>query len=229
MATRATTTTANTTLTKVLRVAGMTAPAIVLALFAWAHFLDGVAQDAAVPVPVYMVAQRALPPIAYVHAAESLENADTRNGEPNLQRAEARMHAGSDIAQLSNETREALVHIPASPRGWLLLSELSFPADKKLAAEALSQSILLGGHEYWLMIPRLVDASKLWESLDRDAQRSVISQVRLVWKTPQLRSQLLTLCQTPEGAALVTRAFSSDEIRQINRWLSQARQKAAAL
>jgi hypothetical protein len=195
----------------------------VLAAFAYTHFRDGVAQNGAVPVPVYMIAHRPLPAMAYVHAAESLAGASVRNGEPILQRTEARMHAGENPELLALAAKEGLSRIPASPRGWLLLSELTAPSDKAFAARALAQSIAMGPREYWVVTPRLVDAAKQWPDLDRDTQASVMSQVRLLWEAPILRDQLVTLCQSAEGAALVTRAFSPDDIRQINRWLARQR------
>ena len=39
-------------------------PAPVLAFFAWAHFTDGIAVDASIPVPVYMIQQIAMPNVA---------------------------------------------------------------------------------------------------------------------------------------------------------------------
>jgi hypothetical protein len=200
---------------------------VVLAAFSYSHFRDGVAQDGAVPVPVYMVAQRPLPTVAYVHAAESLAKASARNGEPTLQRTEARMHAGENPANLVPVLEEGLSRIPASARGWWLLSEATASSNKALSTRALSQSIALGPREYWLITPRLNDAAKQWASLDPDTQAASIAQVRLLWETPILQDHLVILCQSAEGTALVTRAFAPDEIRQINRWLARQRQKAA--
>lgn len=228
MATRATTTTANTTPTKYLRRVLLLAPALALAIFGYDRFCDGLAQDGAVPVPVYMIAHRPLPERAYVHAAESLAGANDRNGEAMLQRAEARMRAGQSAAVVSESIRDGLLRQPASPRGWLLLSEVRAFGNKAGAVRALSQSLMLGPREYWLILPRLIDAAKLWADLDADTQASVLAQVRLLWETPALKEQMLTLCQSPEGAALVTRAFTPDKVRDINRWLRLERLKATA-
>lgn len=203
-------------------------PGVALALLGYARFSDGLAQDGAIPVPVYMIAQRPLPSGAYVHAAESLAKANARNGEAALQGAEARMRAGAGTAATLADVRAGLLRQPSSPRGWLLLSEAAASGDKRLAGRAMSQSILLGPREYWLIMPRLLDAAKQWPDLDSEARAAVLAQVRLMWETPLLKSQIVTLCQSSEGAALVTRAFSPDEIRNINRWLSHERQKAAA-
>lgn len=200
-------------------------PGIALAAFAYAHFRDGIAQDRAVPVPVYMVAQKPLPAAAYAHAAESLAGADARNGEATLQRTEALMHSGEENALLVAAAKDGLSRMPASPRGWLLLSELTASADPVFAGRAMAQSLLLGSREYWLITPRLIDAAKQWPRLDREARSAAIAQVRLIWETPALRDQLAALCNSPEGAALVTRAFSADEIRRINRWRSRQWQR----
>lgn len=210
-----------------LRNAVLLIPAAVLAFFAYAHFRDGLAQDGAVPVPVYMVAQRPLPAVAFVHASESLADASPRDGEPILQRTEARMRAGENPEILKTAAQDGISRMPASPRGWLLLSELTSHSDKNLAGQALAQSMLLGPREYWLIAPRLVDAAKQWQNLDRDTQAAVITQVRLLWNTPLLQPKMATLCATPEGAALVTRAFSADEVRAINRWLTRERERSA--
>lgn len=226
MATRAITITANITPTRYWRSALLLVPGVALAVLGYARFSDGLAQDGAVPVPVYMIAQKPLPRLAYVHAAESLANANAQNGEAALQRAEARMRTGEGSAVVVQNIRSGLLHQPTSPRGWLLLSEAS--GDKRLAARALSQSILLGSREYWLVLPRLLDAAKQWNNLDYETQAAVLAQVHMLWETPTLKTQIVTLCQSKEGAALVSRAFSPDEIRDINRWLVHARQEAKA-
>lgn len=226
MATRAITTTANITPIKVVVVALLLLPAILLAVYGGARFSDGVAWDNSVPVPVYMVAQRAMPIQAYAHAAESLDRANPRNGAAILAATEAKLHAGENRKDLVASARDGLAHMPASPRGWLLLSELTAPESKKLAAAAISQSVMLGPREYYLLTPQLQDAARLWADLDLDTQKSVLAQVQMLWNTPILRDNLVVLCATPDGAAMVSRAFSVDEIREINRWLAHKRRKA---
>lgn len=225
MATRATTITANITPTRVLRSVGLLLPALVLVAFASEHYRNGLAQDGAVPIPAYMVAERAVSPAAYLDAAESLAQASPRDGEPALQRTEALLHAGKDPVALRVAVVDGLSRIPASARGWLMLSEVSAQQDNSLSGHALAQSILLARRDYWLITPRLRDGAKHWANLDQEVQAAIIAQVRLLWETPALKTKMVELCQSPEGAALVTRAFTPDEIRQINRWLAAERRK----
>lgn len=231
MATRATTATANTTLIErdwltswVLPLLALP-PAVALAVFGAIHFRDGLARDAAVPVPVYMVAEIPVPKAAYASAAEALSRASIRNGEAALARVEALRNASTSPALLVAPTREALGHVPASPRGWTLLAEMLSGSNKPAAAKALSQALILAPRDYWLAPMRARDAALLWPELDAEGRAMAIAQSRLLWQEPQLRPQLLRLTATSDGVALVTRSFQPDEIRMINRWMARERRR----
>ena len=203
-------------------------PALVLGVFGYIHMRDGAATDAAVPVPVYMIAQVSMPRAAYIDAAAALSKADPRNGEAGIARAEALLRAGEPNRPSAEELlARALTHQPASARGWTLLSEAALPHDRKLAARALRRALLLGPRDYWLMEARAQDAALLWRDLDHDTQAIALGQVRMLWREQSLRKQLLQLLRTPEGMALTARAFADrdDEIRAMNRWLSRERQE----
>jgi hypothetical protein len=197
-------------------------PALALGTSAWAHFADGVAVDAAIPVPVYMIQQIAMPKVAYEDAAAALSKADARDGEAAVARAEAALHGGAMSADGAALLVQALTQEPASARGWTLLAEAQEPADKKSAARALSQALLLAPRDYWLIGARAQDSARLWAELDRDTQALALEQARMLWEVPELRDQLRHLLTTPKGVALVAKAFAGreDELRTMNRWLA---------
>jgi hypothetical protein len=235
MAIRTTTATANTTTSEAAKrpkwnalstaAAGilLAAPALVLGIFGGVHFRDGLAVDAAVPVPVYMVAQISMSKAAYAAAAAALAQADPSNGGATLAAAEARWHAGGNPTQLIPVIRTGLMQEPASARGWTLLSEVLHPVDEKKAARALSQALVLAPREYWLIGARAKDAAMQWSALDPESRSMALYQARLLWQEPALHGQLRELLRFPEGAALVSRAFSQDDIRSINRWRARER------
>jgi len=241
MATKTTAATPNTTTTEraahrpppaaiLVRAAGAAlalVPAVLLCSLAVPHLRDGAAQDAAVPVPVYMIAQVAMPKVAYEDAAAALSRGSPRNGEAAIEQAEAVMRAGGPRAHAQAILVRGLSHDPASARGWTLLSEIALPTDRKAAARALSQALVLAPHDYWLVGARAQDAALLWSELEADSRSMALEQTRILWEEPPLRSQLLQLLRTPEGVALASRAFAGneDEIRAMNRWLSRERRE----
>lgn len=229
MDTRIITATANTTPIRVLAGGLMLMPAVLLGIFGYAHFRDGIANDSAIPVPVSMVAHLSLPKSAYADAAVALANADPRNGDAAIIRTEAGMRTEAGPEQLADALEDGLSHAPASARGWLLLCDARYSSDKPGAARALSQSILLAPREFWLIGLQVLDAARLWSDLDKDTQTRVLVEMRLMWAEPVLRAHLLTVLRSPQAAALATRAFSQDDIRAINRWASreQSRKRAS--
>lgn len=232
MATRATTATANTTLIERLRTlavgALILAPGILLAVFGWAQFRDGQARDAAIPVPVYMIAEIPVPKAAYVSAAEALARADRRDGQATIAQAEARQRAGERAADVIPLFMDGLTRQPASPRGWTLLSEALFPSQKDAAARALSQALVLAPREYWLVGRRARDAAVMWPWLDADSREQAVSQTRLLWTEPSLHQHLKRLLQSRDGAQMMTRAFEEDDIRSINRWYSREMRRSSS-
>jgi hypothetical protein len=197
-------------------------PAIVLCAYAAPHFLNGVAVDGTIPVPNYMIAQIAMPKAAYEDAVIALAQASPRDGSAAIARAEAALHAGAQPLSQAPILTQGLMQEPASARGWLLLSNVWAPADKRKAAQALAQALVLAPHDYWLIGARAKQAAILWPDLDADTQALALEQARMLWEEPILRSQLQPLLSSPEGVHLVARAFAGqpDEIREMNRWLS---------
>ena len=212
-----------------LTAALMLIPALVLCVYAIPHFMNGVAVDGAIPVPNYMIAQIAMPKPAYVDAVMALRQASPRDGYAAIARAEAALHAGAPPFSQAPVLAQGLTQEPASARGWLLLSNVwASTTDKKKAAQALAQALLLAPHEYWLIGLRARQAAFLWPYLDADTQALALEQARMLWEEPILRGQLQPLLSSPEGVRLVARAFAGqpDEIREMNRFLSaQARQQ----
>ncbi|MGA7676570.1 MAG: hypothetical protein WCA78_16175 [Rhizomicrobium sp.] len=202
-------------------------PAIALGAFAVPHLLDGFAVDAAIPVPVYMIAQVPMPKAAYEDAVVALGRADPRDGDAAIARAEASLRSGAQPLSQVPTLTQGLTQVPASARGWTLLSEAWLATDKRNAARALGQALLLAPHEYWLVGPRALDAAMLWPYLDADAQAQALEQTRMLWEEPLLRGQIRPLLFSSEGVSLVTRAFASqqDELRDMNRWLSLQRRQ----
>ena len=197
-------------------------PALALGTSAWAHFADGVAVDAAIPVPVFMIQQIAMPKVAYVDAAAALSKADVRDGEAAVARAEAALHGGASPADEVPLLVQGLTQEPASARGWTILAEALEPTDRGGAARALSQGLVLAPRDYWLIGARAQDSARLWGELDRDTQALALEQARMLWEVPELRDQLRHVLTSPKGVALVAKAFAGreDELRTMNRWLA---------
>lgn len=228
MATKTITATANTTPTKLLSAVAISVIAGLLGYFGYVHFADGMALDAAVPVPVYMVAQVAMPKSAYAAAADALAKTNPRNGRGLLLWSEARLHAGVPSEKLASTFADGVSRMPASSRGWTLLAEMQMPRDPGSAAKAIGQAMALAPRDSWLIGGQVQDAAQLWPQLDQDSQEVAILRARLLWTDPTLRMQIKSVVQTPQGAALMTRALSDGERRALNRWLVQQAQEARA-
>ncbi|GAA0553824.1 hypothetical protein GCM10008941_37300 [Rhizomicrobium palustre] len=182
------------------------------------HWRNGVANDGAIPVPVYMVSQRPMPSLAYRHAIDALSAANPKDGIAAIAAAEAALRAGLPRGEVISRVRKGLTAEPASARGWLVLAEALTPTNKRMAAEALSQSLMLAPHEFWLAGPQSVDAAALWPDLDGDTQQAALRNARQLWDYPPLREHFFAVADTPGAASVLNRAFSADEIRYINRW-----------
>jgi hypothetical protein len=202
-------------------------PAILLACFGVVGLRNGTAEDAAVPVPIYMVAQVPMARAAYADATAALAHADRRNGEAIITRAEAEWHVSAPPTEVASLLTAGLMEEPASARGWTLLSEVLVVTDKLKAADALTQALVLAPREYWLIEARARDAAILWPELGNDSQAMALEQARMLWKEPVLRNQLRLILQTPEGVSIINQAFADqpDEIRAMNRWLRRERER----
>jgi hypothetical protein len=207
------------------------AAASTLVVFGFIHFRDGLANDAAIPVPVSMVAHSKLPKAAYRAAADALANANSRDGEAMIYRAEAELRAGANTADVISLVRRGLTLAPASARGWTLLSEALMVSDKDGASRALSQALILAPEDYFLIGAHLSEAAQLWGELDQDTRRLALAQMRLMWQETKLREFFFDFAQTRENQVLIRQAFENEEIRDINRWLmreSRQRERANA-
>jgi len=201
--------------------AALLVPAIVLGAFGSEQLRDGMARDAAVPVPLYMVEQVSMPTAAYREAAEALSRANTRNGEALLQRGEALLRTFAPAATVVAIAERGLLRQPASARGWTVLAEALMVSDKAKAAKALLQALILAPRDYWLVAVRAQDAALLWDQLDSDSRQMAIGQARMLWQEPDLHPMLFKFLKTPVGTAFETKAFAGepDEIRAMNRWV----------
>ncbi len=202
-------------------------PAVVLAFAAVPHFLDGLAVDAAIPAPVYMIAPGPMPKSAYEAAVTPLGRADPRDGDAAIARGEAALRSGARPLSQVPALSEGLTQEPASARGWTLLSEAWMPTDKRKAARALAQALLLAPNEYWLAGARVQDAALLWPYLDGDTRAQALDQTRALWEEPLLRSQIRPLLISPDGKHLLERAFPNqkNKIGDIHWWLSRERRR----
>lgn len=188
---------------------------------------DGLALDRAVPVPSYMIAGKPMQRLAYLRAATALKNANPADGTARIARVEAAINSGASGISQINDLETALKSNPSSARGWLLLARVWMSTDRAKAAAALSQALVLAPSDYWVAEGRADCAANLWADLDADTRSRAIDQVRLLWDEPLLRPQLWHLLHSPQGAALVTRAFAGqrNELIALNRWLSAERRR----
>jgi hypothetical protein len=197
-------------------------PGAALAVLGTLGVIDGLAHDAAIPVPSSMVANVTMPKAAYIDAAAALAAANSRDGNAAIARAEAGWRAGMPAIWVQAVLTDGLSHDPASARGWTLLSESVAVHDRRQAAKVFSLAVILAPRDYWLVAFRTRDAAQLWPDLDAETRSMALGQARLLWQEPVLRPHLRKVVGT-SGAKLVNRAFEGepDTIRRINRWLSQ--------
>ncbi len=203
---------------------------LLLLLGALPHFRNGWTVDEALPVPSYMIAGRTLPASAYKRASKVLHAVNPADGTSRIAGAEAALDSGALGATQIGEIELALTATPASVRGWVLLAQARQAAgDRRGAAQALSEALLLAPYDYWVAEKRARLAAQLWPNLDPDSQDAAIRQVRLMSSEPQLHPQLLDLVASREGAEITRRAFTGDrdDLIAINRLLSAARRQSS--
>ena len=206
------------------------APVVLLLVVAIPRFQDGLAVDAAFPVPVYAVLNVALPVTSYRAAADVLANADSNDGPTLIARAEVASLAGNPPERVLDILRDGLSRSPASARGWSLLAEQLEKQDRTQAAAALAHSLLLGPREYFIAGKRARATALLWDELPADAREAALGQTRLLWTEILLHPEIGPLLTTSGGAELMKRAFQNDpeQLRALNRWLAEERRRAAA-
>jgi hypothetical protein len=169
-------------------------PAAVLVYLGVMIGADGMALDAAVPLPNYMIAGIKLPVRAYRDGAEALSKANPADGNAQVARAEAELMAGEPQAQVEQRLADGLARAPANARGWTLLSEAAnAPAD---AAQALDVALMLAPYDFYLSGRRVRDAAMIWPRLAPETQRAAQRGAVLLSTDPQLRPQYDALLAT---------------------------------
>src|SRR5262249_26426013 len=160
-----------------------------LALIAVAipHLIDGMAFEAAFPVPVYTEMDVGMPRSVFANAAKALAQGARRNGDRAVVQAEAESNAGAPQADVLAVVKDGLSQSPASPRGWTLLAEELSRTDRKQAGEALSVALTLAPNDYFLLGRMERDAGYLWDNLSGDARNVAINAAPTLWKFPDLR------------------------------------------
>ena len=183
--------------------------------------MAGFAEDAAVPVPVYLVMGYTVSRDDYARAARMLEASAPYSPRDYLTEAEAMTHLGASHKKVIATLEKGLAASPASVRGWTILAEQRAPTDRNGAAKALEQALVLAPFDYWLAGRRAHDAAGLWDALGHDARDQAVIQARLLWDEPLLRSEVAPFVKDPAGAALMSRALKDEpeEIRRLNRWM----------
>ena len=212
------------------RVIWLLLPAILIALTI-PRLKSGLSENSAFPVPTYMIMNVALPRQSYAQAAEILAHSDPNDGGVRIAAAEAAANAGSLPTRVVDLVRQGLEHSPVSARGWTLLAEQELRENNsRHGAQALSMALVLGPYDYWIAGRRARAGAALWNDLSPDDQRAVENQARLLWETPGLRTNLLTLLRVKNGPYVLTRAMGNDsqKIRTLNRWISQAEREQNA-
>jgi hypothetical protein len=198
-------------------------PALAVLPAAGGYFIDGLAVDAAVPVPAYMIAQRGMTQRVYVEAAGVLAGASPRDGAVAIARGEAMLLSGAPPASQIPLLTQGVLEQPASARGWLLLAQATAPSDRKRSAILLARALALAPHNYWLAGSLARTSALLWRDLDEAGRAAALGQTRLLWEREDLHGQLRDLLSTQQGINLAARAFAGrpEEIRALNRWLAQ--------
>lgn len=200
---------------------------IALAYLALPRLTSGMATDSAFPVPTYIAMNYPLPSSAYREAAGILAGADPNDSEAMIARAEAMSRSGAAPSDVIAVLTLGLSDAPASARGWTLLAEQEGKMAHDRAATPLALALSLGSYDYWLAGRRAGDAVILWDALDPADKSAALNQLRLLWDEPLLRSEIMPLLTLQGGPALMTRALagSPDDVRALNRWISESRRK----
>jgi hypothetical protein len=208
-------------------IALLAAPALALGWFGHQHLSDGLALDAAIPVPNYLISGRPMPPQAYQLAARSLAGIDRRDTDGRLALAQVQLRLGTPSSDVKPLLENAILASPANARAWLLFSETLGQTEE--AQSALANALLLAPYDYYLAVPRAVDAAIQWDHLDDATRQLAGRQIERLWDVDILRPQLRFVLAAPNGALAVTQSFAArpDDLRELNRFVSKERRMTA--
>jgi hypothetical protein len=174
-------------------------PAVLLAWMGAVIAADGVALDAAVPVPSYMVAGLKVPLSAYRDSADALSAANSANGNAHIARGESMLLAGAPPADAARELANGLAHAPANVRGWTLLAEAKAASDPAAAARTLGVALTMAPRDFYLSGRRVRAAALLWPRLDPETRRAAQRAAVLLSAEPQLKPQYDAVMASPQG------------------------------
>jgi len=213
-------------------------PSLILAAGGAVYLQNGLAVNAAFPVPLNMSpliqtrmmskdSTAPMPRAAYVDAANILRRANSRDGNAELSLAEARLYAGEKPRRIFSQVEDGLMGAPTSAEGWTFYAEILAPSDPKKAARALDQAFTLAPYDFFLAERRVQLASHIWNYLGSDTKSETLRQTRRLWDESVLRDEILSLLATSDGGKLLTRAYADDPdtLRTINRWVSARRRQ----
>src|SRR5207237_2603625 len=99
---------------------------------------------------------------------------------------------------------------PASPRGWTLLCEIEVRIARSEAAACMNTAFYVGPFDWFVVRRRTVLAAYLWPQLDRDTREAAARQLVRIWQDPRLRAIAYEAARQPNGAGLISAAFSGD-------------------
>jgi hypothetical protein len=192
-------------------------PAVLLVATGLRHLRDGMALNAAFPVPLNLSLNNALPGAAYADAAIALGRADPENGAARIALAEALTHRPGNRQMIE----DGLVHAPASAEGWTYYAETLAATAPEQAGLALAQAFDLAPYDSYWIGRRVQLAARLWGTLDQDTRNMALRQSRTMWDEKALREQIVPLFQTREGRDLMMQAYANDPrtITAIAQWM----------
>jgi hypothetical protein len=200
-------------------------PVAVWAAAGIAQLRNGLAVNAAFPVPLNLSINRGLPQAAHLAAVTALGRADRRDGWARIARAEAASRASMSATIVRPELEAGLAAAPASAEGWTSYAEIIVAVDPARAAEAVETALFLAPYDVFWANRRLQLAGQLWTRLDESTRNTALRQTRMLWDKPQYRSWVALLGASPAGREMLGRAYNGapDTIRAINRHMTAAR------
>jgi len=211
-----------------LRVLLLLVPAAMIAV-AFPQLVDGLAIEAAFPVPTYIQMNAPQSVEAYADAAASLDFGARADGDRLITEAEAYRLAGGQRARVIDLVTQGLKRAPSSARGWAILGELELRTDRRKAANAIATALELAPSNFLLSGRLLEYAGSVWDLLPSDSRQVAINITPNLWSIPDLRHYLRPVLSTPGGVQMLTEAFrdSPEDLRALNRFVADERLKDA--